>query len=87
VVPFLVQFLLFITPVIYPVKMIPGKWQLIYFLNPMAGVIEGFRWAWLGVPADPQVTLFLASTGMALIILISGLFYFRRMERLFADMI
>ncbi len=84
--PFLTQFWLFITPVAYPASMIPARWQLIFALNPMTGVVEGFRWALLGAGTAPGPML-AVSTAITLIILISGLFYFRRMERTFADTI
>jgi lipopolysaccharide transport system permease protein len=84
--PFLTQFWLFITPVAYSSKVISDKWQIAYSLNPMAGVVNGFRWALLGSGNGPD--LFVAvSTGIAILILISGLVYFRNMERTFADTI
>jgi lipopolysaccharide transport system permease protein len=84
ILPFLTQFWLFITPVAYPSSMIPERWQLIYALNPMTGVVEGFRWALLGTENVAWSSLAI-STAISLLILISGLFYFRRMERTFAD--
>jgi len=84
IIPFLTQFWLFITPVAYPSSMIPEKWQLIYAINPMTGVVEGFRWALLGSETAPGLML-VVSTTISLVVLISGLFYFRRMERTFAD--
>lgn len=86
ILPFLTQFWLFITPIAYPSSMIPTSWQMIYALNPMAGVVEGFRWALLGVDTAPGPML-AVSTTIAIILLITGLFYFRRMERTFADMV
>jgi lipopolysaccharide transport system permease protein len=86
IIPFLTQFWLFITPIAYPSSMVPEKWQLIYALNPMTGVVEGFRWALLGTETAPGSMLIVSST-IAVIVLISGLFYFRRMERTFADMV
>ena len=83
---FLTQFWMFITPIAYSSSMIPEQWKLIYALNPMAGVVNGFRWALLGVGDAPGASL-VVSTSVAIILLISGLFYFRRMERLFADMV
>ncbi len=85
-IPFLTQILLFITPIAYSSQMIPEEWQLIYALNPMVGVVEGFRWALLG-SGDPPGYLFLISAMVTLVLLVSGLFYFRRMERTFADMV
>jgi lipopolysaccharide transport system permease protein len=84
--PFLTQFWLFITPVAYSAKVISAKWQLLYSLNPMAGVVSGFRWALLGSGTGPDTALWV-SVGISILILISGLFYFRRMERTFADTI
>jgi len=84
ILPFLTQFWLFITPIAYPSSMIPEKWQLLYAINPMTGVVEGFRWALLGTETAPGPML-AVSTTISLIILITGLFYFRRMERTFAD--
>jgi lipopolysaccharide transport system permease protein len=84
IIPFLTQFWLFITPVAYPASMIPEKWQLIYALNPMTGVVEGFRWALLGTVEAPGPML-AVSTTIAILGLVTGLFYFRRMERNFAD--
>ncbi len=87
ILPFLTQFWLFITPIAYPASMVPEQWRLLYALNPMTGVVEGFRWALLGTQqANSGVTL-VVSTVIAIVILVSGLFYFRRMERLFADMV
>jgi len=83
---FITQFWLFITPIAYPASMVPEQWKLVYALNPMAGVVEGFRWALLGSSDPPGLTL-LVSVSVALFLLISGLFYFKRMERLFADMV
>lgn len=86
IIPFLTQFWLFITPIAYPSSMIPQKWQLLYALNPMTGVVEGFRWALLGTETAPGAMLAVSSC-IATAILISGLYYFRRMERTFADMV
>jgi lipopolysaccharide transport system permease protein len=84
--PFLTQFWLFITPVAYSASVISDKWQLVYSLNPMAGVVNGFRWALLGAGSGPDLALWI-SVGISLLILVSGLFYFRNMERTFADRI
>jgi len=84
ILPFLTQFWLFITPVAYPASMIPERWQLIYALNPMTGVVEGFRWALLGTVEAPGPML-VVSTTISILVLVTGLFYFRRMERTFAD--
>ena len=84
--PFITQFWLFITPVAYSSKVITGRWQLIYALNPMAGVVNGFRWALLGAGSGPDI-LVAISAGISVIILFTGLIYFRNMERTFADTI
>ena len=87
VVPFLVQFGLYISPVGFSSAIIPEKWRMLYFLNPMVGVIDGFRWVILG-DAFPVYWPGLAlSTSLTVLIFIGGLFYFRRMERSFADVI
>jgi lipopolysaccharide transport system permease protein len=86
ILPFLTQFWLFITPIAYPASLIPANWQLIYSLNPMTGVVEGFRWAFLGAGTPPSPMLAVSAT-IAILVLISGLFYFRRMEQTFADMV
>lgn len=82
--PHITQFLLFLTPIAYSSDLITGAWKVIYSLNPMAGVVEGFRWALAGTrPPDPLMLAI--SIGVSLLLLITGLFYFRRMERTFAD--
>ncbi len=86
VLPFLTQFWFFATPVAYSAKAISEKWQLVYSLNPMAGVVNGFRWALLGVGNGPDAALWV-SVAISVLILISGLFYFRNMEKTFADTI
>ena len=83
-VPFLIQAWMYASPVAYSAGLIPqGKWQIIYGLNPMAGVIQGFRWALVG--GTPPDLLLLISIAIVLLLLVTGLFYFRRMERTFAD--
>ncbi len=82
--PFLTQFWMFITPIAYSSTLVPPKWRLVYALNPMAGVVDGFRWALLGTPTGPGPALWV-STAVAMLVLISGLYFFRRMERQFAD--
>jgi len=85
-VPFLINAWMYASPVAYSAGLIPqGKWQIIYGLNPMAGVIQGFRWALLG--GNPPDKLLIISIGVVIVLLISGMFYFRRMERTFADTI
>jgi len=86
VLPFLTQFWMYLTPIAYPSSMIPAEWQVIYALNPMTGVVEGFRWALLGTGQPPGITTLVSSIA-AVVLLISGMFFFRRMERLFADMV
>jgi lipopolysaccharide transport system permease protein len=86
VIPFLTQFWLFATPIAYPSSLLSEPWRSVYGLNPMVGVVEGFRWALLGTDTAPGA-LFAVSTVMALAILVSGAFYFRRMERTFADIV
>ena len=83
---FLTRIWLFITPIAYPSSLLDEQWRLIYALNPMAGVIEGFRWALLGADTAPG-PMILVSTTVALVVLISGAFYFRRMEKTFADVV
>lgn len=86
VIPYLTQFWFFVTPIIYSSTEVTGNWQIIYALNPMVGVVNGFRWALLGTETGPSFTL-AVSAGISLVVLISGMFYFRRMERTFADMV
>lgn len=86
ILPFLTQFWFFATPVAYSATAISEKWQLVYSLNPMAGVVNGFRWALLGVGNGPDAALWV-SVGISILILITGLFYFRNMEKTFADTI
>ena len=86
IVPFLIQIWMFATPIVYPSSLLPEPWRTLYGLNPMAGVVEGFRWALLGV--ETQVgPLILVSTLVALLLLAGGLIYFRRMEDAFADLL
>ena len=84
-VPFLIQLWLFASPVVYPSTLLPEPYRMIYGLNPMAGVIEGFRWALLGT--SPPSSLVAVSVVAVIAILISGAFYFRRMEKTFADVV
>ena len=86
IIPFLSEFWKFISPVAYSTTLVPPKWQVIYALNPMAGVVNGFRWAILGTPTGPNSILFISSA-VAILLLVSGLIYFRRMEKTFADTI
>jgi lipopolysaccharide transport system permease protein len=87
VVPFIIQFGLYVSPVAFSSRIVPDKWRLLYSLNPMVGAIEGFRWAVLGkaVPADwPDLFV---SIAVVAAVLASGVWYFRRTERTFADVI
>jgi lipopolysaccharide transport system permease protein len=86
VLPFLVQFWLFASPVAYPSSLVPAKWRWLYGLNPMAGVIEGFRWSLTGQGEAP-ISLLLASTGVTLALLLSGLAYFQKMESTIEDVV
>lgn len=85
VVPFMIQFWMFATPVVYPTSMIPANWQWAWFLNPMAGLIEAFRSAFLGRPFDTGGILLSALSAIAVFVL--GIYYFEKMERRFADII
>ncbi len=87
IVPFIVQFGLYVSPVGFSSNVVPGKWRLLYSLNPMVGVIDGFRWAILGGDAQIYWPGFLLSTGLTLLILYGGIRYFRKTERIFADII
>ena len=86
VVPFLVQFWMFASPVAYPSSLVPAKWRWLYGLNPMAGVIEGFRWSLAGRGAPP-VRLIVVSSAVVLVVLLSGLAYFQKMETTMADVV
>ena len=85
-IPFLTQFWLFATPVVYPSSLVPEPWRALYGLNPMAGVVEGFRWALLGNAPAPG-PLLAVSIAVVVVLLISGLSYFHQTERTFADVI
>lgn len=87
VTPFLTQFWLFITPIAYGASLVPERWRFLYALNPMVGVVNGFRWALLGIQTAAPDSQLVTSVIVSLVLLVSGLFYFRRMERLFADMV
>ncbi len=84
--PFITQFWLFATPIAYPSSLLSEPWRTIYAVNPMVGVVEGFRWALLGTPSAPS-SIVVVSSFAALFLLVSGAFYFRRMERSFADLV
>lgn len=87
VIPFVVQFGLYISPVGFSSSVIPDEWRLIYSLNPMVGVIDGFRWALLGGDATIYWPGFLCSLGIGLAIFITGVRFFLKTERSFADVI
>lgn len=86
VVPFITQFWMFATPIAYPSTLLPETWRTLYGINPMAGVVEGFRWALLGSKTAPGPIVALSSLA-AVVLLISGAFYFPRMEKTFADVV
>jgi lipopolysaccharide transport system permease protein len=86
VIPFLVQVWMFLSPVIYPVSLVPERWRPLYSLNPMVGVIEGFRWALLG-NQSPSLLAIAIGTIVVLLLLLAGLVTFTRMERTFADLV
>jgi len=85
-IPFLVQLWMYASPVVYAVSMVPEKWRLIFSLNPLAGVIEGFRWALLG-KGDPAIGAIMISACVVLMLLLGGVFFFKRMERYFTDVL
>lgn len=85
-IPFLTQLWLFATPIAYPSSLLSEPWRTLYSINPMAGVVEGFRWALLGTETAPGPML-IVSTLTALALLVSGTFYFRRLEKTFADVV
>jgi lipopolysaccharide transport system permease protein len=85
-VPFLTQLWLFATPIAYPSSLLSEPWRTVYGLNPMAGVVEGFRWALLGTDTQPG-PMILVSSVVSATLLITGAFYFRRMEKSFADVV
>lgn len=86
IVPFLTQFWLFATPIAYPSSLLSEPWRTIYGINPMVGVVEGFRWTLLGVETAPGGMIIVSSL-VAVCLLVSGVFYFKRVEKYFADVI
>jgi lipopolysaccharide transport system permease protein len=86
VVPFLVQFWLFSTPIAYPSSLLQEPWRTLFAINPMVGVVEGFRWALLGTDTAPGPVIVISAL-IALLLLLGGAFYFRRMEKTFADIV
>ena len=87
IVPFIVQFGLYISPSGFSSNIVPARWRLVYSLNPMVGVIDGFRWAILGGEAKLNLPGFTLSVGLVLWLFVSGIWYFRKTERSFADVI
>ena len=87
IVPFIVQFGLYISPVGFSSSLVPAKWRLLYSLNPMVGVIDGFRWALLRGQSPFQLSAFIISVFITVVLVASGIWYFRKMERTFADVI
>jgi len=85
-IPFVLRVWFFITPITYATSIVPEQYQLLYSLNPMVGVVEGFRWAMLGVGTPPSNVL-IGAVVIAVVLMISGAAYFRRMERTFADVV
>ncbi len=86
VIPFLIQLWMFASPVVYPISLVPAKWRPLYGLNPMAGVIEGFRWAMLG-KESPHFGVMAVSAVVVVLLLFAGIVYFKRVERTFADVV
>ena len=86
IIPFLTQVWLFATPIAYPSSLLPEPWRSIYGINPMVGVVEGFRWALLGTNTAPGPIIIISSIA-AIALMLSGAFYFRRMEKTFADVV
>jgi lipopolysaccharide transport system permease protein len=84
IIPFLMQVWFFITPIVYSSKAVTAKWQIVYAFNPMVGVVNGFRWALIGTKTGPNPML-VVSVAVSIVLLVSGLVYFRNMERTFAD--
>ena len=85
-IPFLIQLWMFASPIAYPVSLVPEKWRLLYSLNPLTGVIEGFRWALLGKDS-PDFRIIGVSAIAVVVLLFTGIVYFKRMERTFADIV
>ncbi len=87
IVPFVVQFSLFISPVGFSSSVVPGKWKLLYSINPMVGVVDGFRWAILGADLTLYRTGFCISVALTVIVFITGFYYLRKTEKNIADII
>lgn len=86
IIPFLTQFWLFATPIAYPSSLLPEPWRMVYAVNPMVGVVEGFRWALLGTDTSPGLVVAVSSL-VAVAVLVSGMYYFKRLEKTFADVL
>jgi lipopolysaccharide transport system permease protein len=86
VVPFLIQFWMYATPIAYPASLVPYPWRTFYGLNPMVGVVEGFRWVLVGAKTQPG-PMVVVSAVAAIVLLVTGALYFRRMEKTFADVV
>jgi lipopolysaccharide transport system permease protein len=84
--PFMIQIWMYATPIVYPLSIVPEEWRMLYSLNPMVGVIEGFRWAVFD-KGEPNFMALGMSAGIIVILMAGGLIFFRRMERTFADVI
>jgi homopolymeric O-antigen transport system permease protein len=85
-IPFLSQIWMYASPVVYPSSLLPEQWRLLYGLNPMVGVIEGFRWGLLG-NTNPDFRVMAVSTFAVIVLLVTGIVFFKRMEKTFADWI
>ncbi len=85
-IPFLTQFWMFATPIVYPSSLLPEPWRTLYGINPMVGVVEGFRWALLDTKTAPGPMIAVSAVA-ALVLLVGGAYYFRRMEKTFADVV
>ena len=85
-IPFLIQCWMYLSPVVYPLSLVPDRWQIVYGLNPMVAVVEGFRWGLLGA-SSPRVSLFLPGAAVVLVLLVTGTVFFKRMERSLADVV
>jgi lipopolysaccharide transport system permease protein len=86
IIPFLTQLWMFASPIAYPVSLVPEQWRLLYSLNPLVGVVEGFRWALLGNDS-PNFSIMAVSAAVVLVVLVGGVVYFKKMEQTFADVI
>lgn len=87
IVPFIVQFGLFVSPIAFETSSVPARWRLLYSLNPLVGIIDGFRWAILGGRVAFMPLSFVVSALVTMLCLLAGVWYFRRTERSFADII